>query len=246
MCRPKLRDGGRRKGREPFALNEIPDDIVRRIGAHLIYLISVGRTDIGGDDWGDALASAISGEHLAAPLGIADVVLNEMAWSTKTVKITAKSGPFDAARVNLISGRCSPDYSYGIANPHDDIQKTGNAVLNIWNERVNIAQDNYSRVRTSVLVRSMDLLSYVLFEEESHRFRTNDYEWTVNKNGNLKGFEKATGIQKFTWQPHGSQFTIHTDIPAVAKKFTLRKPPVIPKEVTLESIGFDESWVTIC
>ena len=47
--------------------------------------------------------------------------------------------------------------------------------MGIWNERVNIAQDNYKLLRSTVLVRSPDLLSYCLFEEESQRFRTGDY-----------------------------------------------------------------------
>ena len=86
----------------------------------------------------------------------------------KTVK---NSNPHRTeATVRLISGRCSPDYSYGITDPHEDIEKTGRAVLNIWNERVNIAQDYYNPLRTSVLVRSNDLLSYTLFEEENHRY----------------------------------------------------------------------------
>ncbi|NOT16247.1 MAG: hypothetical protein HOP21_11910 [Methylotenera sp.] len=245
MDKPKLRDSKHRKSIEPFALNVIPDNVIQAIGEHLTYLISVGVSDISGEHWGDALAFAIGGSHLSSPLGIADVVLGEMAWSTKTVKNTSKNGVFNIELVNLISGRCSPDYSYGITNPHEDIQKTGAAVLSIWNERVGIAQDNYSPVRTSVLVRSQDLLSYVLFEEENHRFRTTDYEWKENKAGNLKGFLKGTDKQMFTWQPHGSQFTIHVDVPPSAKKFTLKKPPIIPKKETLNSIGFNLSWVTI-
>jgi hypothetical protein len=245
MQKPKLRDSKNRTGSEPFALNEIPDTVIQAIGGHLVYLISIGRTDISGDDWGDALSSAIGGKHLASPLGIADVVLNKMAWSTKTVKYTSASGVFNASKIRLISGRCSPDYSYGINNPHDDVQKTGDAVLSIWNERVNIAQDNYSPVRTSILVRSVDMLSYVLFEEENHRYRTTDYEWKVNKNGNLNGFLRGNDKELFTWQPHGSQFTVHSNIPGSAKKFTIKKPTIIAKSDTLAAIGFDSSWVTI-
>lgn len=245
MDKPKLRDARNRKSSEPFGLNLVPDDVVRAIGEYLVYLISTGRTDISGDDWGDALATAIDGTHLSSPLGIADVVLDEMAWSTKTVKFMAATGVFNAKNISLISGRCSPDYSYGITDPHADIQKTGAAVLSIWNERVNIAQDNYSSVRASVLVRSPNLLSYVLFEEESHRFRTTDYEWRINKNGNLKGFLRGTEKQLFTWQPHGSQFTIHTEVPHSAKKFTIKSPPMISKSEILSAIGFDPSWVTI-
>jgi hypothetical protein len=168
-----------------------------------------------------------------------------MAWSTKTVKITAKGGTLEAEKVNLISGRCSPAYSYGITDPYEDIQKTGMAVLNIWNERVSIAQENYSPVRTSVLVRSFNLLSYALFEEESHRFSPANYEWRKNENGNLKGFLKGTNEHLFTWQPHGSQFTIHVNIPPSAKRFTIKRPALISKEDTLKAIGFDANWVTI-
>jgi len=179
---------------------------------------------------------------LDSPVGIADVVFEKMAWSMKTVK---NSTPFNCKNIRLISGRCSPDYSYGITDPHDDIQKTGRAVLGIWNERVNIAQDNYSTVRTSVLVRSNDLLSYCLFEEENHRYRTNDYYWEVNANGNLIGKSLETNEVCFTWQPHGSQFTIHTKVPENAVRFEIQQPPLLTKENILDTIHFDKSWVRI-
>lgn len=220
----------------------MPDDLVVKIGSYLVYLLYIGRKDITGADWGDAFSDAIGGNHLDSPIGIADVVLEKMAWSMKTVK---NSSPFSCRNVRLISGRCSPDYSYGITDPHEDIQKTGRAVLGIWNERVNIAQDNYSIVRTSVLVRSNDLLSYCLFEEENHRYRTNDYIWEVNANGNLIGKSIETGEACFTWQPHGSQFTIHTKVPENAVKFEIQQPPLLTKESILDTIHFDSSWVRI-
>lgn len=201
----------------------------------------IGRTDITGADWGDAFAQAIKGLHLDSPVGIADVVLNKNCWSMKTVK---NSDPFSAKNIRLISGRCSPDYSYGITDPHKDVQKTGEAVLGIWNERVNIANDRYSQLRTSILIRSNDLLSYSLFEEETLRYRTTDYRWDVNKNGNLIGFDKNEKVC-FTWQPHGSQFTIHTEIPDSSVKFTIKQPPKLERKEILEKIHFDTSWITI-
>lgn len=147
--------------------------------------------------------------------------------------------------MRLISGRCSPDYSFGITDPHEDAQKTGRAVLEIWNERVNIARDNYSNVRTSVLIRSEDLLSYAVYESENERYRTSDYVWEVNSNGNLIGKDKLTGETHFTWQPHGSQFTIHEKVPSGALKFTIKQPPVVTQESILDAINFDESWVQI-
>ncbi len=242
MKHPRLRDGKRLQTSEPYPINEIPSEIIVKLGAHLVYLLYVGRKDISGSDWGDAFSDAIGGVHLDSPVGIADVVLGKMAWSMKTVK---NANPFNAKTVRLISGRCSPDYSYGITDPHKDIQETGRAVLGIWNERINLAHDNYNPVRTSVLVRSNDLLSYTLFEEDNHRFRTSDYIWEVNSNGNLIGKHIETGVICFTWQPHGSQFTIHTHVPENAVKFTIKRPPILKKEDILEVIDFDESWVEI-
>lgn len=239
--RPRLRDSKQLATQTLYPLNIFPEEIIHRIGSYLVYLIYIGRKDISGSDWGDAFADAIGGIHLDSPVGIADVVHGKNCWSVKTAK--AKD-PFAGTGVRLISGRCSPDYSYGITDPHKDIQKTGEAVLNIWNERINIATDHYSRVRTIILVRSYDLLSYRLFEEETARYRTNDYLWTVNDNGNLIG-KDLSGQICFTWQPHGSQFTIHTPIPENAVKFTIKKPPVLQKNSVLESISFDESWIRI-
>lgn len=241
MEHPKLRDSHKLNARELYPTNKIPDNVVTEIGAHIIYLLALGRKDITGTDWGDTLALASQAIHLDSPVGIADVVKERMAWSAKTIKTTS---PLNIDTVRLISGRCSPDYSYGIANPHDDIQKTGRAVLGIWNERINIAQDNYNPIRTSVLIRSNDLSTFTLFEEEVQRYRTSDFIWEVNDNGNLIGKHAETGVTKFTWQPHGSQFTIHTKVPANAIKFKIRKPPRIEKENILKSIAFDHSWIT--
>ena len=242
MKHPRLRDSKKLKTSEPYPMNEIPEDLIVRIGGYFVHLLYIGRKDITGADWGDAFSDAIGGIHLDSPVGIADVVLGKMAWSMKTVKT---ANPFTVRTIRLISGRCSPDYSYGITDPHADIQQTGRAVLGIWNERINLAQDEYNPVRTSVLVRSNDLLSYTLFEEDNHRFRTSDYLWEANKNGNLIGKHIETGETCFTWQPHGSQFTIHTKIPENAVKFTIKQPPVIRKDDILSAINFDESWVQI-
>lgn len=242
MNKPRLRDSKKDLTHEPYLINEIPDKIITDIGAYFVYLLYIGRKDITGSDWGDCFAKVMKGEHLDSPVGIADVVLNDMAWSMKTVKNT---DPFNCKNVRLISGRCSPDYSYGIQDPHEDIQKTGQAVLGIWNERINIAYDSYNPVRTSVLIRSNDLLSYCLFESENQRYRTTDYVWQENPNGNLIGINVETGDTCFTWQPHGSQFTIHEKVPKKAVKFRIKQPPVLSQEKILETINFDESWVEI-
>lgn len=243
MEHPKLRDSKKLLTREPYPINEIPESIIKLIGKKLVYLLCVGHKDLTGDEWGNVFADAIGGEHLQSPVGIADVVFDKMAWSMKTVK-NANPHRTDAS-VRLISGRCSPDYSYGITDPHEDIEKTGRAVLNIWNERVNIAQDYYNPLRTSVLVRSNDLLSYTLFEEDNHRYVANQYRWEENPNGNLIGIDLETGETRFTWQPHGSQFTIHTRVPLNAVKFKIKQPPKLDIEETLRQINYSDDWVEI-
>lgn len=242
MKRPRLRDSHKLQTSEIYPLNEIPDEIIVKIAGYFTYLLYMGRNDISGEDWGDAFAKAIDGVHLDSPVGIADVVKGKMAWSMKTVK---NANPASATKVRLISGRCSPDYSYGISDPHQDIEKTGRAVLGIWNERINLALDNYNPVRTMVLVRSEDCLSFCLFEKETHRFPSNDFAWTTNRNGNLIGKSIACDKTKFTWQPHGSQFTIHEDIPLNAVRFTIKKPPIVSQEAILSTINFDACWVEI-
>lgn len=243
MEHPKLRDSKRLLTHEPYPINEIPEDVIKLIGKKFVYMLCVGHKELTGDDWGNVFAEAIGGEHLQSPVGIADVVFHKMAWSMKTVK--TPSPHRNEASVRLISGRCSPDYSYGITDPHEDIEKTGRAVLNIWNERVNIAQDYYNPLRTSVLVRSNDLLTYTLFEEENHRYVANQYRWEENKNGNLVGIDIETGETRFTWQPHGSQFTIHTRVPQNAVKFKIKQPPMLDIEATLRQINYSDDWVEI-
>lgn len=243
MEHPKLRDSRRLLTHEPYPLNDIPEYVIKKIGRKIVYMLCVGYKDLTGDSWGTIFAQAIGGEHLQSPVGIADVVLDKMAWSMKTVK---SSNPHrEDASVRLISGRCSPDYSYGITDPHEDIQKTGRAVLNIWNERVNIAQDYYNPLRTSILVRSDDLLSYALFEQENHRFVVNQYHWEENKNGNLIGIDDESGEVRFTWQPHGSQFTIHTKVPRNATRFHIKRPPQLSEEETLSQIHYNDEWIEI-
>lgn len=243
MEHPKLRDSKRLMTREPYPLNEIPEEVIRKIGKKLVYLLCVGTKDLTGDEWGNVFAEAIGGCHLQSPVGIADVTFDRMAWSMKTVK---KANPHAGnAAIRLISGRCSPDYSYGITDPHEDIEKTGRAVLNIWNERINIAQDYYHPLRTGILVRSHDLLTYTLFEEENHRYVASQYRWEENSNGNLIGIDNATDETCFTWQPHGSQFTIHTRVPQAAVRFRVKQPPRLDVEETLKQIRFEDDWVEI-
>jgi len=242
MQRPKLRDNRGKGPFELYPLGQVPDNVLIGIGKWITYRCAVGQSDISGEDWGDIFAKALEGEHLGAPLGLADVVYESMAWSVKSIK---NDNPHNVKKVRVISGRCSPDYSFGIADPHADVSQTGAAVLAIYNERIGLAKDKYEPLRTSILIRNINSLEFSLFEHDTARYNTQEYEWIVNRRGNFEGIEKATQKHRFTWQPHGSQFTILYDVPTSVQKFKIKRPPVLDFDSTMTQIGFDESWVTI-
>jgi len=242
MQPPRLKDKRTKRPNEPYELGCIPNSIICNMAKWLVYYFSIGKADISGEDWGDIFSKAIGGEHLNSPLGLADVVLDGMAWSVKSVK---HEKPHSCRQVRIISGRCSPDYSYGITDPHADVQATGTAVLGIWNERINIARDNFDPLRSCLLIRNPNTLEFCLHEYELHRYITSEFIWSENKNGNLVGTNIKTSDISFTWQPHGAQFTIHHRIPTSAKMFSIKRPPVLDFNRTLKEIGFADDWVKI-
>ena len=242
LQRPRLRDN---RGRGPFELypiGQIPRSAIVTFSKHFTYLYLTGRTNLSGSDWGDAFASGIGGLHLDSPLGLADIVYDDsQCWSAKTVHA---ENPHTVNKVRIITGRCSPDYSYGITDPHENPQRTGTAVLSIINERINIAKDQYEPLRAVICVRNFPEFKFALFEYDMYRYVAADYEWKPNNNGNLEGRD-ANGRHCFTWQPHGSQFTVLYDVPPSVIKFSVQQPPVLDFNEMLEQVGFDDSWVTI-
>jgi len=242
MRPPKLRDRKNRKNTELYPIGDFPQKVIYEISRWLIYSFACGKANISGEDWGDIFAKSIDGVHLSSPVGLADVVVDGQSWSVKSVQ---NNNPHSCKELRVISGRNSPDYSYGIQNPHENIQETGKAVIGIWNERVNIALDQFDFLRTAILVRNVNSLEFTLFEEETRKYVANEYEWKINKRGNFEGFDKTTGKHKFTWQPHGAQFTIKYSVPSSAVRFQIKRPPILDFEQTMEQIGFDDTWVNI-
>ncbi len=240
MSEPRLR-GGKPRRSGPYPLGQIPNKALLAIGKQIVHRLAIGVGDIEGNDFGTIFAGAIEGIHRASPLGLADVETNGCAWSVKTVKA---SKPFKQRKVRLISGRNSPDYSLGIKDPHADISATGRAVLSIWNARVDEALDEYEDLRIIVLIRNIETREFTLFEEETQRFIPDNYEWSYTKKDNLRGLDKITKNQRFTWQFSGSQFTIFRDVPGSARKFSIGPDvPTIDPSIILNQIQFQEDWV---
>jgi hypothetical protein len=169
--------------------------------------------------------------------------LGSTAWGAKTVKASNLS---NLKNVRLISGRNSPVYSFGDKiDTSADPNLLGTAVLQIWNERVSSVRERFKNLRTVVLVKSQDLLNLCVFEFETIRYDPELFRWEWNQNKNLIGKDKKNNEHKFTWQPHGSQFTIVEQVPNTALKIQIKQPPQLDKESVLKEIGFSEDWITI-
>ena len=236
---PRLRGGW--SSPTPYPLGQIPDSIIQSIASNIVYSSAVGRNDLSGDDWGDIFAAAVNGEHFKSPLGIADVALGNTAWSAKTV---SSRNPTTTERVRLISGRNAPVFSYGNDDPFADVQETGSQVLKIWNARVEEATERYPNLRTVVLIRDMEGFRFKIFENQTAQFDPADYEWSRNSRNNLEGRTVQGETHTFTWQPHGSQFTIIRPVSGSARSFEVRKPGTLDPQQVLASLGYAANWVT--
>jgi hypothetical protein len=117
-------------------------------------------------------------------------------------------------------------------------------VLSIWNERVTGVRAKYSHLRSVVLIKSEDLLDLAVFEYDTVMYDAKSCVWTWNSNKNLEG--SMDGKHKFTWQPHGSQFTIIENIPPDRLAFSIRPPRVLSAEDVLKTVGFSADWVKVC
>jgi hypothetical protein len=203
-------------------------------------LSAVGRNDLDGDDWGDIFAAAVNGIHLNSPLGVIDVTLGTTGWSAKTVKAGV---PASSSRVRLISGRNSPIFSHGTQDFFADIQETGNQVLQIWNARVEEATQQHPHLRTIILLRNIETFQFKVFEQPTMQFDPADYEWRLNARNNFEGRTKHDNTHSFTWQPHGSQFTILRQVSGSARSFQIQKPGVLDPEQVLNNLGYSDEWV---
>ncbi len=94
-----------------------------------------------------------------------------------------------------------------------------------------------------VLIRNPELTQFVLFEEEIRQVIPSNYEWQVNKSGNFEGYDIQTKQHRFTWQPHGSQFTIMMPLPGKVFKFLLRKPAALDEKSFLVNLQYGKDWL---
>ena len=245
---PKLRTVT--KSVSAYPLNQFNNDFPYILGQEIVYLLaSKGRADLQGDEWEQIFAQCIGADWKPSNVGLDDVVMGNTAWGAKTVKSNIKDFK-DLKQIRLISGRNSPVYSYGgTIDTNADPNIIGQQVLDIWNERVSAIREKFKHLRTVVLVKSNDLSQVAVFEFDTIRYDSDLFDFVWNKNGNLEGYddgaEHNSQNKRFTWQPHGSQFTITEIVPKKTLILKIKQPEKLDKNKVLTAIGFDKSWVTI-
>lgn len=239
---PKLR--GVEKYRPEYPLGQFPAGFGISLGKELIYLLATRNPPtLEGADWEQIFARCVGAEWTPSNVGLDDVQLKQMAWSAKTVK---NRNPHTVKHVRLISGRNSPDYSFDVENVHtQEPNKLGEMVLGIWNARITDVRKKFATTRTVVLIKGDDLTEVSVFEEETCKYLPEEYEWEWNQKGNLEGYVKGSDAKKFTWQPHGSQFTVITTVPENRLRLRIRRPPQLDRDAVLKQLKFDNSWIEI-
>ena len=239
---PRLRNV--EKYHPPFPLNKFPKKFAVNLGREIVYLLaSRGNARLEGSDWEEIFARLVGAKWKPSNVGLDDIVLEQTAWGAKSVK---NRNPSTVSKIRLISGRNSPVYSYGDKQVSEcDPNELGEKVLAIWNERVAGIRKLYKHVRTVVLIKSDDLLELAAFEFETIIYSEDQFWWQWNERNNLEGFNKSSDQHIFTWQPHGSQFTIIENVPDERLAIKIRKPPILNHNAVLKSIKFDESWVQV-
>lgn len=232
------------KARPPYPLNKFPKEFGYNLGREIVYLLATkSKPVLEGAEWEDIFAGCIGASWKPSNVGLDDVILGSCAWGAKTVKARC---PSEQKSVRLISGRNSPAYSFGESKVKNvEPNRLGEQILSIWNERVSAVREHFNNLRTIVLIKSSSLEEVVVYEFNTIRYDADLYRWEWNKRKNLEGFEKSSGMHRFTWQPHGSQFTIIEDVPDDALIVRIKLPQKLNKEVVLKGIGFNKDWVTI-
>ncbi|MDM8240248.1 hypothetical protein QUW63_14255 [Pseudoflavonifractor phocaeensis] len=242
---PKLRTVN--KATPPYPLNQFPGKFIEKFGAEIVYMQATKETmSLEGNEWEQIFAACVGAKWKPSNVGLDDVILNNCCWGAKTVYSSSKKLE-KQKKVRLICGRNSPIYSFGEEDiaTNADPNHIGELVLDIWNERVSAVRQIYKFARTVVLVKSKDFSDFLIFETDTIRYDPDLYEFKWNKRDNLEGYEKSTGKHKFTWQPHGSQFTIIEEIPKDRLHLQVKKPSKLDKETVLKSVGYGKEWVYI-
>lgn len=242
-----------------YDLNCFPHGFAEEVAKQIFAIratsiFSDKEVDVTGNLWEQIFANGIGAKReTAISLGIDDIQSpsTSSAWSAKTVKWTNKNSIVEkirdgTAKIQLISGRNSPTYSFDVTpNPNSsDPSEVGDMIIEIWNHRVKEVRAKFTHLRTVTMVKCNNLNKIVIFEKETELYRSADFNWDWNRNNNLVG--SSNGEKKFTWQPHGSQFTINNvRIPTNAAIISISKPKQVSREDLLRAADWNEESFSV-
>ncbi len=114
--------------------------------------------------------------------------------------------------------------------------------MEVYNSLINEALKQHNDVQLLVFVHNLFLQEFTVYERALVPIPVNNIQWTKNKNHNLEGREGER--HTFTWQPHGSQFTILENLPHGATKFGISKhPQQLKNQDVLNAVGFGPDWI---
>ena len=227
-------------------LNQLSRSTVNDLGRELAVFKLRGAPDLTGASFQTAWANALSGKSCAGSEGLDDVSLNGTGWSCKTVHI--KNPLTSRAKVRLVVGRCSPEYSAGSTAGTALPEVTGEIVLSIFNARIANAISKYGDMRLVWCRRNFESMEFVVVEERLAEVVVGDYIWSKAKTGTLQGVHRGSGFKEWVWQPHGGQLSRLRPVPSGAARFRVNigvPVPLVPRDEILRRAGWDPSWVDL-
>ena len=214
------------------------EDFAYALSSELVgVLLNKFGAAISNAEWTSLFARIVRADRVSLDYYWSVMVRDEIAWCAKVLNILH---PHNARHVDLIFDDFAREDGHT-----EDPNQLGEMILGIWNARITDVRKKFATTRTVVLIKGEDLSTVSVFEEEALKYLPEDYEWEWNQRGNLEGYLKGTDVKKFTWQPHGSQFTITTKVPDNRLKLRIKRPPAFSRDEVLTQLKFDPSWIEI-
>jgi hypothetical protein len=209
------------------------DSLAQELGKGLTFLLATrGRLELDNEEWARMLELAMRTESPGR--AILRRARCFRVWHT-----------FEIHHVGLANTLHLPvDYDKAGGECVADPNRLGAMILEAWNKSLTIVC-GFDEERFSVLFAGKDSSSAVFFEVPIIPFEPSEYDWDWNEDDGLDGYVKGTGVQRFSWQPHGSQFTVISRVPDNRLKLRIRRPQLLDRDSVLKQLKFDPSWVEI-
>lgn len=207
--------GKKTSPRGPWRVGEFNREFLTRFNREIVRALILWEDILVGNTFRDIFAEAINGRREPVDNYVGDVSLGRTCWSAKAVH---SRNPHRAKSVKLNSCLSTPFHVSGISLPFEGAQETGDAVLSIWNERVDEINESHPDSRFIVLIGNMGKFEFTIFEEELTKYSPEDFTWTINPDKDYEGRKKSGGRHVFTWLPQESEIIMIRRVPSSAHR----------------------------